>query len=287
MIERHLMNTNWKHELAFENLIEDLRWRKQYGVNDLKEDDFPQEFYKSESFFDYETDKLGHSVIYIRGRLHKKISDWTPLFKKFFVYIVNKVENEVYFNSDRIDKSNKENSNQENLSNGKIMCNDKETDKTQRRESVRGSLGKIDAKNEEHNRLNGFSVFWDCQGAGLANVDMDILSFMVKTITNNFPLGLTHVYIYELPWILQAVLSLVRSWIPEYYLNAIVLVKKNDLLDYFDINKLPPYLNGKCEKKCSAVPKNCPTAEQIGALNGISGSNVKKLQKHIDSFKQN
>ena len=78
---------------------------------------------------------------------------------------------------------------------------------------------------------------------------MDILSFMVKTITTNFPLGLTHVYIYELPWILQQVLGLVRSWIPEYYLNAIVLVKKNDLHDYFDVNHLPAYLEGKCERK--------------------------------------
>ena len=95
IIERHLMNANWKNDLAFENLIENLRWRKQFGVNQLKEEDFPSEFYKSGSFFDYETDKLGHSVIYIRGRLHKKISDWTPLFKKFFVFIVNKVEAEV------------------------------------------------------------------------------------------------------------------------------------------------------------------------------------------------
>ena len=73
IIERHLISTNWKNELAFENLIENLRWRKEFGVNQLKESDFPAEFYKSGSFFDYETDKLGHSVIYIRGRLHKKV----------------------------------------------------------------------------------------------------------------------------------------------------------------------------------------------------------------------
>lgn len=106
---------------------------------------------------------------------------------------------------------------------------------------------------------------------------------MVKTITTNFPLGLTHVYIYELPWILQAVLSLVNSWIPDYYLNAIVLVKKNDLLEYFDINNLPDYLDGKCERNYAAVPKGCLSAEEIGSLNGISASNIKKLQKHVDS----
>ena len=127
------------------------------------------------------------------------------------------------------------------------------------------------------------TVFWDCNGAGLSNVDMDILSFMVKTITTNFPLGLTHVYIYELPWILQQVLGLVRSWIPEYYLNAIVLVKKNDLHDYFDANHLPAYLDGKCERKYSTAPKSCLNAEQIGQLNGISTSNVKKLQKHVEA----
>lgn len=153
IIERHLMNTNWKNDLAFENLIENLRWRKQFGVNQLKEEDFPSEFYKSGSFFDYETDKLGHSMIYIRGRLHKKISDWTPLFKKFFVFIVNKVETEVYFNLDKLDKPNKENSPVE-----RNIISDKEhhDEASERRESTK-SVGKIDSKNDEHNRLQGFS----------------------------------------------------------------------------------------------------------------------------------
>lgn len=287
-IERHLVNTNWKHDLAFENLIENLQWRKEFGVNQLKEQDFPAEFYRSGSFFDYENDKLGHSVIYIRGRLHKKISDWTPLFKKFFVFIVNKIENDVYFNLDRIDKPSKLNdTNQENVS-GNIESNHidakqtKAKKKMERKESSKSIINRLD-RNDEHNRLNGFSVFWDCEGAGISNVDMDILNFMVKTITTHFPIGLCHVYIYELPWILQAVLSLVRSWIPEYYLNSIVLVKKNDLDNYFELNNLPAYLDGKCERKYTAVPKNCLNAEQIGALNGISSSNVKKLQKHVDS----
>lgn len=170
-IERHLLNTNWKHDLAFENLIENLRWRKEFGVNQLKEQDFPAEFYRSGSFFDYETDKLGHSIIYIRGRLHKKISDWTPLFKKFFVFIVNKIENDVYFNLDRIDKPSKlndEKTNQENL-NGNIESNHidtqqqtksaKDKKKMERKESSKSLINRLD-RSDEHNRLNGFSVFW-------------------------------------------------------------------------------------------------------------------------------
>jgi len=191
------------------------------------------------------------------------------VFKKFFVYIVNKVENEVYFNEDNLNKENQENLN---------------GNQQDRRESLMSLNGKT--VDELHNRPNAWSVFWDSEKAGLSNVDMDILNFMVNQITKNFPLGLAHVYIYELPWILQAILKLVQSWIPPYYINSIVLVKKSDLSEKrspIDAKNLPKYLDGECERKTTTVPKNCLTADQIGELNGISPSNVKKLQRHIDS----
>lgn len=58
----------------------------------------------------------------------------------------------MYFNLDKLDKPNKEN-NASNIIGDKEHHDEKAGE---RRESTK-SVGKIDAKNDEHNRLQGFS----------------------------------------------------------------------------------------------------------------------------------
>lgn len=49
-----------------------LEWRKGYNLSDLKEEDFPEEFRKSEVFVTHGKDVEGNVMVYIRVKLFKK-----------------------------------------------------------------------------------------------------------------------------------------------------------------------------------------------------------------------
>lgn len=73
-------------EKVSETIIDCLKWRKEFGVNDFKDEDFPIEFYTSGIVLLGE-DSDETIVVYIRAGKYKKISaNWTPIFLKFMVH---------------------------------------------------------------------------------------------------------------------------------------------------------------------------------------------------------
>ncbi|CAG2106229.1 unnamed protein product [Medioppia subpectinata] len=73
-----------------------MRWRKSFGVKDLKESDFPEEYYRSGSIITYGRDRNDATVIIVRANIHKKIHEWSDVMKKFFIYQIEKID----FNND-------------------------------------------------------------------------------------------------------------------------------------------------------------------------------------------
>ena len=60
-----------------------LRWRKEYGVRDMKVTSFPPEFYAIQLFeLGMDADN-GKTVLYIRANKYKKISELTQQFERF------------------------------------------------------------------------------------------------------------------------------------------------------------------------------------------------------------
>ena len=77
-------------------IIDCLKWRKEFGVNDFKDEDFPIEFYES-GILVMGQDSDRTIVVYIRGGKYKKISNgWTPIFLKFMVHEAEKVIRQLF-----------------------------------------------------------------------------------------------------------------------------------------------------------------------------------------------
>ncbi|XP_053201677.1 motile sperm domain-containing protein 2-like [Panonychus citri] len=227
-VERYLLHCKGNPETALGMLRESMRWRKSFGVNSLKETDFPKEYYLSGSFFTYLPDRKGNSMIYIRGKLHRKISEWSELHKKFFVYMINKLDKE---------KSG-----------------------------------------------HGYAAFWDCEGAGLANVDIEMLSFMVTTISCYFPYGLEYVLLHELPWVLNAIYNLAKSWVPEHYQRLAIFINRFNLNDYIEPENLPDYLNGTCTKNYRNVPEGAPSARECESRYHLPENSAYKLETYLHQY---
>lgn len=224
-IERYLLHCKDNYDDAFSMLRESMRWRKSFGVNSLSETDFPREYYQSGSFFTHAPDK-GRPTVYIRGKLHRKIAEWSELNKKFFVFKINQLERQG----------------------------------------------------------RNYIAIWDCKDAGLSNVDMDLLAFMLSTISQYFPYGLEYVLILDLPMILAACYNLARRWVPEHYQRLAILINRDQITDYIDRENLPRYLGGTCKLDEKSVPLGVVSAKELETRIGLPLNSANKLEMHLKQY---
>ncbi|XP_054157655.1 motile sperm domain-containing protein 2-like [Oppia nitens] len=130
---------------------------------------------------------------------------------------------------------------------------------------------------------NGMAIVFDCKDAGVSNVDMDMLWFLISSMNKYYPKGLSYILVYELPWILNAVWKIAKSWIPEEQRKLIKFANKDDIENYVDKQNLPDFLGGVCDREYRVVPKGCPTAEEVAKNRGLTDKEIEKIRKIFES----
>ena len=131
---------------------------------------------------------------------------------------------------------------------------------------------------------NKLTLIFDCAGAGLSNVDTDLLSFIISLLRNYYPMLLSSVLVHELPWVLNFVLKLVQSWLPQHQNDMIHPITKKELNDYIDPDQLPDFLDGTCDLPYKVVPKDVLPAAELAKQLTISKSACDKLIKHLEPY---
>ncbi|KAG8200877.1 hypothetical protein JTE90_015781 [Oedothorax gibbosus] len=56
---------------------------------------------------------------------------------------------------------------------------------------------------EEQTNGGHMTVIMSCEGAGLSNLDLDLIKFLITLFRSYYPDSLAHILIYEFPWILN------------------------------------------------------------------------------------
>lgn len=84
-------------------VMESLRWRKEYGVNQIRATDLPAEFYRCNVFELVERPDGGHLIIVNIGNL-KRLRHWSNLWIKFIVYEMEKVADKQFSDPDFFNK---------------------------------------------------------------------------------------------------------------------------------------------------------------------------------------
>ena len=128
----------------------------------------------------------------------------------------------------------------------------------------------------------GMAIVFDCQDAGIGNADMDMLWFLISSMNKYYPKGLSYILVYELPWILNAVWKIARSWIPEEQRKLIKFANKEEIFDFIDKENLPDFLGGICPIDYRISPKGCPSAEDIAKEKGLSEKEIEKIRKTFE-----
>jgi len=95
-----LDDKNCQEEVVVKNvgslILETLHWRMANRINDMKDSDFPKEFYES-GIYEFGEDSDGCPVIYCKGRKYKKAgSSWTQVFVSFLLHESEKKLREIF-----------------------------------------------------------------------------------------------------------------------------------------------------------------------------------------------
>lgn len=89
---------------------------------------------------------------------------------------------------------------------------------------------------------DGWSLCFECTDAGVSNVDMELLRFVVQALTCYFVENCRYVLIHEMPWILSTVWRVVKSWLPQEQRDLVKFASKKEMSQFVKSDQLPEFL---------------------------------------------
>jgi hypothetical protein len=122
----------------------------------------------------------------------------------------------------------------------------------------------------------------DASDAGFSNCDIDMLFFLITILKNYFPAALKYILAHELPWALQGVWKVAKSWVPGERHNLIKFTTNRDITQWIDENSLPDFLGGNAKHDYRFVPDGCPDAFSFGTE--VAKLPVEKVLKFVDHY---
>ena len=83
---------------------------------------------------------------------------------------------------------------------------------------------------------DGKKISWvfDCKGAGLRNMDLDLVNFIITCMESYYPDILNYIYIFEMPWIMGAAFKVVKAALPAAGVAKLKDVTKSSFSQWID-----------------------------------------------------
>lgn len=134
---------------------------------------------------------------------------------------------------------------------------------------------------ESDKRANGRGIVlvFDLQGAGLSNVDMDLLFFVITTLVNYFPKGLSYMLIHELPWILRSFWHIAKQWLSEDHKDLVKFSDSQTVYEYFQEDNLPDFMGGTCKRDYRKVPEKTISLKDAAEKWDLDEPELYKIRK--------
>ena len=140
-------------------------------------------------------------------------------------------------------------------------------------------MNKVDSVSEGY----GWTFIIDFQGANITNCDLELVNFLIKTLCEYFPCGVDYILTYEIPWILSAVWKVIRSIIPDHSKDLVHCAHKDNITGFIDLENLPDFMGGTCDRSFRDIPKGCIPTEQFGQQ--VLGLSCKQMTNLLNKFK--
>ncbi|XP_013189019.2 motile sperm domain-containing protein 2-like [Amyelois transitella] len=105
------------------------------------------------------------------------------------------------------------------------------------------------------------TLFFDMEGCGLGNMDMELIKYLISMFKLYYPLFLNYIVIYQMPWVLSAAFKVVKSLLPAKAVEKMKFCSKDNLKDVVPPEQALTCWGGKDSYKFEFVPEN-RSAEQ-------------------------
>lgn len=145
---------------------------------------------------------------------------------------------------------------------------------------------------DEERDGRGWSIVCDCSGTGLANMDVNMLIFMLNEVIPHLPKGLNYVLIYELPWLLSKIVNTTIACLPADYKKLAKTASKKDIHNWIAKDALPDFMGGTCDINYRRAPKGAQSFEEMAESGKIKLSEkdlnmIRKIyQPYLDEADQ-
>ncbi|KAH0535199.1 motile sperm domain-containing protein 2-like [Cotesia glomerata] len=80
------------------------------------------------------------------------------------------------------------------------------------------------------------TLFFDMTDTGLSNTDLEFIKYIINLLKHYYPNFLNNIILLDLPWVLNAALKIIKSWLPPPAIPKIKQVNKTGLKDLIDSN---------------------------------------------------
>lgn len=199
------------------------KWRKEFGIHDLKEVDIDSDIISKGAVFTYNEDKEGNPILILRVNCHRKDPATVIERKKIICYWTEKLEREI--------------------------------------------------------KDGSMSVLLDCSDTGLVNVDVEFTLFLMKLFAINYPAFVDHIYVFDMPWIMNACWKVIKKILPKEAADRIKFLSTTSFTDFFDAKSLPPHLGGTCLKEYKPMQFSNFTEEECLSCVGKDSTSITKEER--------
>jgi len=76
------------------------------------------------------------------------------------------------------------------------------------------------------------TLMFDCKGAGLRNIDMEFVQFMIGALKDYYPDPLNYILVFEMPWVLNAAFKVIKTLLPPAAVKKIKFVNKTNMDEF-------------------------------------------------------
>ncbi|CAH2064865.1 unnamed protein product, partial [Iphiclides podalirius] len=109
---------------------------------------------------------------------------------------------------------------------------------------------------EREENGNKITLFFDLDGCGLSNMDMELISYLISLFKSYYPYFLNYILIYQMPWVMSAAFKVIKSLLPAKAVEKMKFVAKDTLKEYVPPEQALACWGGKDNYAFEFVPEN-------------------------------
>ncbi|XP_066154921.1 motile sperm domain-containing protein 2-like [Euwallacea fornicatus] len=122
------------------------------------------------------------------------------------------------------------------------------------------------------------SLFFDMDGCGLSNMDLELTKYLIGLFKDCYPFFLNYIVIFEMPWILNAAFKIVKSWLPEKALEKLKMVGKKDLANFVPKSQALTSWGGESTYVFRFISEESQKTDQTLPIEtGTGATNIRKV----------